>query len=260
MAASNEDFTISGFTLSLQGGGNWIANTTGLEVLLDDGDGVLNAGDTSLFTGTAGGATMTCNFGGNVTIAQGTSEDFWVVLDVAATAGGSPAEEFQASIAATGDVQVVTAGGQVLFGTTPPTGGLLRVVTFTVTNVSPVTGSSNGGTALTITGSGFAAPVTLTINGVPCTGTAVVSVDGTSITGLITPAGLGTNRAMVLTTNSLPPQTLTQTFTYVSAFTPGSGSGGGGGGGGGGCAAGAPAGGLIALFGLVAVAMRRRRK
>jgi hypothetical protein len=175
---------------------------------------------------------------------------------VAATAGGSPSESFDARIQSPGDIQQVTAGN-VLIGSQNPQSGTLHVIIFAVTSFTPVSDAFAGGAFITITGSGFALPTTCTINGVPCTGTATVNAGGTTITGLRVPSGSGSNLAIVLTTNNLGPKTLTQTFSYDSTGISG---GGGGGGGGGGCTTGgeAPTVLLVVLALLACLAMRRR--
>jgi len=144
----------------------------------------------------------------------------------ASTAGGSPSESFDARIQSPGDVQTVTAGN-VAIGTNPPTSGMLHVITYSVTGFTPLQDSYSGGAPITITGSGFALPVTVTIGGVPCTGTASVNAAGTQITGLFVPGGSGTNLPITLDTNNLGPQTLSQTFNYQFSVTGGIGGGGG---------------------------------
>ena len=91
-----------------------------------------------------------------------------------------------------------------------------------------------GGAAITITGSGFTLPFTCTLGGTLCTGTPVITGGGTQVTGLVSPAGSGTNLPIVVTSGSLPPRTLTQTWSYFGGSSIG-GGGGGKGGGGGGC-------------------------
>ncbi|MCB9896182.1 MAG: hypothetical protein H6839_17250, partial [Planctomycetes bacterium] len=225
MTASNANFTISGVTLTLGGNGDWVNNITAVNVYQDDGNGSFDAADTQLFTGAASAGSITCGFSTNVTVNMGANTDFWVVLDVASTAGGSPSETFSASIASATDVAQVTTG-TVALGTMTPNSSTLSVVNFSVISFTPIQDGFGGGAAITITGTGFGGTCTCTINGVPCTGTGVANAAGTQITGLKVPGGSGTNLAIVLTTNNLPAKTLTETFSYN--FTLGGSSGGGG--------------------------------
>ena len=226
LTASNANFTVSGVVLTLGGNGDWVNNITSLGVYLDDGNGSFDGADTQLFSGAASAGSVTCGFSANLTVNQATSEDLWVVIAVASTAGGSPSESFDARIQSPGDVQTVTAGN-VAIGTNPPTSGMLHVITYSVTGFTPLQDSYSGGAPITITGSGFALPVTVTIGGVPCTGTASVNAAGTQITGLFVPGGSGTNLPITLDTNNLGPQTLSQTFNYQFSVTGGIGGGGG---------------------------------
>ncbi|MBK9973678.1 MAG: IPT/TIG domain-containing protein [Planctomycetes bacterium] len=262
LSASNANFTVAGFTLSTSGNGNWAANldaATGVQVWRDDGDGSFNATDTQLFAGAGATPSVSCVFGSNLTINMNTNEDLWVVLNVLASAGASPSETFSSQIAAPADVNSLTGGGQVLFGTAAPTAATLKVITYAFTSFTPVTSLPAGGGAITITGSGFALPVTVTIGGVNCGGGAVVNAAGTQITGLTVPAGAGQNLAIVLTTNNLAAKTLSQTFSYSNVVVIGGGGGGRGGGGGGGCAATAAAAPAAMLLPLC-IALYRRRK
>jgi hypothetical protein len=241
----------------LGGTGDWVNNITALRVHQDNGNGTYEPTDTQLFTGAAGAASVVCTFTGNVTINAGTSADFWIVIDVAATAGASPSESFNARIQSPGDVQTVTAGN-VLIGSLNPISHNLHVIVFSITGFTPIQDAFAGGAFITITGSGFAAPITCTINGVPCLGTATADATGTTITGLRVPPGSGSNLAIVLTTNNLPPRTLTQTFSYSGNISIGGGRGGGGGGcsaqGSGSLAL------LLATLGAMALAARLRRR
>ena len=257
LTASNDNFTVSGVTLTLGGNGDWVNNIGQLRMYLDNGNGTFDGADTQLFAGSAGVASINCTFSTNVTINAGTSSDLWAVIDVAATAGGSPSESFDARIQSPADVQQVTAGN-VLIGSQTPQSGMLHVIIFATTGFTPVTDAFAGGAFITITGSGFALPTSCTINGVPCTGTATVNATGTTITGLRVPGGSGSGLTIVLTTNNLGPKTLTQTFKYQGNISSG---GGGGGGGGGGCSAeaGTPAA-LVAILGLLACLVVRRRE
>jgi hypothetical protein len=124
-------------------------------------------------------------------------------------------------------------------------------VTFAVTSFTPVVDRLAGGAAITINGSGFALPVVVTVDGNPCDGTAVVNAGGTEITGLTVPAGTGNGLAIVLTTNSLAPQTLTQTFTYRNPPPPKADNGST-------CSAGL-GGSMLGLLALAPVLFRRRK-
>jgi hypothetical protein len=63
---------------------------------------------------------------------------------------------------------------------------LLPAATTTLTTVAPTSGALAGGTAITLTGTGFAAPATVSIGGKPAT--SVVVASATSIT-CVSPAG-----------------------------------------------------------------------
>lgn len=80
----------------------------------------------------------------------------------------------------------------------------------TVTAVSPASGSTAGGTSITITGTGFAAGATVTVGGAACTGVNVVSA--TSIT-CTTPAG-SAGTASVVVTSSGQSNAANTLFTY----------------------------------------------
>lgn len=255
LTASNDAIDVSAVVLTTAGSGNWTTDVTTVEVWLDNGDGLFNAGtDTSLFSG-LGGATINALFTGTVTVPNSGTRDLWVVVNLTATAGAglSSPVTFSLSILATTDV---TATSTVVLGTPLPASATLRAVDFFVTSFAPVADILAGGLPITIVGSGFIAPVTVTINGVVCPGTAVVTP--TQITGLIVPPGSGTNRPIVLTNSGMAPLTLTQTFSYGSGGLTS--SGGGKGGGGGGCAAETGTGAAVILLGLLAAAARRRRK
>ncbi|HEV2678236.1 MAG TPA: IPT/TIG domain-containing protein, partial [Aliidongia sp.] len=95
----------------------------------------------------------------------------------------------------------------------------------TVSAISPTTGSTLGGTSVTITGTGFTGATAVTIGGTAATGVTVVSA--TSITAT-TPAG-SAGSASVLVTTSGGTNAANSLFTYVtpptvSAVSPTSGS------------------------------------
>src|SRR5438874_5045825 len=102
-----------------------------------------------------------------------------------------------------------------------------------VSAISPNSGTANGGTAVTITGTNFLAGATVSLGGTAATGVTVVS--STSITDTNAAHAAGTVHLVVRNTD-VQSVTLTNGYTYtgtnpaptVSAITPNSGSTGGG--------------------------------
>jgi len=86
----------------------------------------------------------------------------------------------------------------------------------TVTSVSPATGSTAGGTAITITGTNFVSGATVTIGGTAAT--SVVVVSGTSITAA-TPAHAAGAVSIVVTNVGGQSGTLASAFTYIAPPT-----------------------------------------
>jgi hypothetical protein len=83
----------------------------------------------------------------------------------------------------------------------------------TVTSISPNSGSANGGTAVTITGTGFVSGATVSIGGVNAT--AVTFVSGTSLTAT-TPAGTVGAQNVVVTNPDGQIGTLTGGYSYLA--------------------------------------------
>jgi hypothetical protein len=84
----------------------------------------------------------------------------------------------------------------------------------TAVSLTPSSGPLEGGTELTITGSGFAAGVTVTIGGIPATNINVI--DPTTMTA-DTPAGLNLYALdVVVTVPGREPVTLNNVFTYLA--------------------------------------------
>src|SRR6185436_12254133 len=103
----------------------------------------------------------------------------------------------------------------------------------TVSAITPTSGTANGGTAVTITGTGFLAGATVKLGGTSATGVTVVN--STSITAT-TPAHAAGAVSVVVTNSDAQSGTLTNGYTYtttnpaptVSAITPNSGTTAGG--------------------------------
>src|SRR5712692_6340485 len=175
-------------------------------------NGPVAGGTAVTITGTNFAAGATVTFGGtaatNVVVVSGTQI-------TATTPAGSA-----------GAVTVtVTVNGQP--GSLP--NGFTYVVPATVSSVSPNSGSTAGGTAVTITGTNFAAGATVTFGGTATT--SVVVVSGTQITAT-TPAGSAGAVTVTVTVNG-QPGSLPNGFTYVvpatvSSVSPNSGSTAGG--------------------------------
>jgi hypothetical protein len=219
---------VAGITLHTAGNGDWLNHLDaagGVQVYRDNGNGNFDAGDILLSGGPGATPSVACVFTTNQNISVNTDIDLWIVLNVLASAGGSPYEAFTASLKTAADVNSLTAGGTVKIGSLAPSSGELRVVDFKVDKFSPTVDLFAGGGSVKIEGSGFALPVTVTIGGVACSGAAVIDAGGTLISGLSIPAGTGSNLSIVLTTNNLPPKTLTQTFRYSSVLPTNTGSG-----------------------------------
>ena len=103
--------------------------------------------------------------------------------------------------------------------------GYTYIVAPTVSSVSPLTGSTTGGTAVTITGTNFAAGATVTFGGTAATNVVVVS--GTQITAT-TPPGSAGAVTVTVTNPGAQSGSLANGFTYVvvptvSAVSPNSG-------------------------------------
>ena len=87
----------------------------------------------------------------------------------------------------------------------------------TVTSIAPNSGTTDGGTGVTITGTGFQAGATVSLGTTAATGVTVVS--GTSITAT-TPPGVAGTVDVVVTNSDTQSGKLTQGFTYTAASNP----------------------------------------
>jgi hypothetical protein len=87
----------------------------------------------------------------------------------------------------------------------------------TVTSISPNSGTINGGTVVSITGTGFLAGATVTVGGTAATGVTVVN--STSITAT-TPAHVVGPVNVIVTNSDTQSGTLTQGFTYTAISNP----------------------------------------
>ena len=139
------------------------------------------------------------------------------------TVGGNPATNVVVNVAGTSitaktpagtigskDVSVITPGG-----TATKSGAFTYVSPGpTLTSIAPTSGSMNGATTITLTGSNFAVgDTTVTIGGVPAT--SVVVTNATSMTAK-TPSSSTAGAKPVVVTTSNGSSTQTITFTYVA--------------------------------------------
>ncbi len=85
----------------------------------------------------------------------------------------------------------------------------------TITGVSPNTGPTAGGTAVTITGTNFFAPMTVTFGGVAATN--VVVVNGTTLTATTPAHAAGAVDVVVQTCGTANSPPLPNGFTYLAA-------------------------------------------
>jgi hypothetical protein len=172
----------------------------------------------------SGGATTTSAneliFGADIVSTTTTAAGSGFTSRVITTPDGDIAE----------DKIVTVAGSNTATATLSAAGPwIMQMATFsaapapapTVTAVSPSSGTTAGGTSITITGTNFAAGATVTLGGVAATGVTVVS--STSITAT-TPAGTAGASTVVVTVNG-QSGSLASGFTYVvpptvSSVTP----------------------------------------
>jgi hypothetical protein len=243
--ATNLNVPVTSIKLTTGGSGNWATDVSAVELWLDNGNGIFDAASDTQLASAVGAALVNLTPAG-LTVPNGNSADVWIRLNLTASAAASIPKTFSLSIAAAADISATSA--VVVLGTPAPASNVLSVIRFEVSQFTPAIALQSGGEPIVIQGSGFMAPVGLTIGGVTCPGTGVVNAAGTEISGFITPAGSGQNKVIVLNNGVLGARTLPMAFNYATAQTIGGsgGAGGGGGGGGGGCAA--NEGGALALF------------
>jgi len=113
-----------------------------------------------------------------------------------------------------GTANVVVTNADTQFGT--GSGLFTYVPAPTVSAVSPATGLESGGTAITITGTGFLAGATVMVGGVACL--SIVVVSSTSIT-CTTPAGSGSSRAVIVTNTDGQSSGTSTSFDYETTTT-----------------------------------------
>ena len=196
--------TVSGQSGSLTSGFTYVTSLAGSPTVagVSPNSGSTAGGTAVTITGTNFAAGATVTFGG-------TAATKAVVVSGTQITATTPA-------GSAGAVTVtVTVGGQ--------TGSLANAFTYasptsppTVSGVSPNSGSTGGGTAVTIAGTNFAAGAAVTFGGTAATNVAVVS--GTEITAM-TPAGSAEAVTVTVTNPGAQSGSLANGFTYVVVAT-----------------------------------------
>ncbi len=159
----------------------------------------------------AGGTPITitgANFVAGATVTLGGSAATGVtVLTSTTMSATTPAH-------AAGAVAIVVTNPDTQTGTLPGGFTYNTAPAPTVTSVAPTSGSTAGGTAITVTGTNFAAGATLTLGGTPATGVAVVT--GTTITATA-PAHTAGAVAVTVTNADAQSGSLPSGYTYTTS-------------------------------------------
>jgi hypothetical protein len=218
LKAVNEPADISGLVLTAGGTGDWVADvdsTTGVQVYIDNGDGMFDGADTLLFQG-GGAPVVPVTFAPLISVQPATPIDLWVVINLTSTAGHgaiSAPDTFTLSISNAADV---FASSIVVLSSPVPSTTLLGAIEFRVDEFSPLTASLKGSAPITLKGSGFLAPFEVKIGGVVCPGTPIIT-GGTLVEGLRVPPGTGDGLAIEITSGTLPTQLLPMSFAYSAS-------------------------------------------
>ncbi|MCI0342429.1 MAG: IPT/TIG domain-containing protein [Planctomycetales bacterium] len=162
--------------------------------------GPTSGGTTVTITGSAFQSGATVTIGGTAA----TSVLFVSATQLTAVTPGGSAGTLTVTVT-NPDGQSGALGSGFTYGT-PPSAPV-------VTNVSPAFGPTSGGTAITLTGTGFASGATVTIGG--ALATSVVFVSATQLTA-VTPAGGAGAQTVVVTNPSGLAGSLGSGFTYGS--------------------------------------------
>ncbi|HEU4872422.1 MAG TPA: IPT/TIG domain-containing protein [Pyrinomonadaceae bacterium] len=203
-------FELKGGTSVSQGG-----NAPG-KVIFDNFEAATNSAPAPTVTAisptsgsTSGGTSVTItgtgfSSGATVSLGGAAATNVMVVSPTSITA--------TTSARTAGTVDVVVTNTDTLNGTLS-SGYTYTASAPTVTAISPTSGSTSGGTSVTITGTGFSSGATVSLGGAAATNVMVVSP--TSITATTSARGAGTVDVMVTNPDSLNG-TLSSGYTYSS--------------------------------------------
>jgi hypothetical protein len=154
---------------------------------------VANAGAGATYNWSISNGTITAGTGTNsITFSAGAVGTLTINVTVTTAAGCSDARSANVNVTA---------------GTSP----------VTVTSVAPVSGSTSGGTAVTINGTGFAAGAGVTFGGTAATNVVVVSAIKITAT---TPAHTAGSVNVTVTNTNATSGTLTSGYLYATLFDP----------------------------------------
>ncbi|MHB8877881.1 MAG: beta strand repeat-containing protein [Myxococcaceae bacterium] len=199
-AVSAADVVVTNLDLqsgTLTGGFTYLAAPTVVSIAPTSGFAV--GGTSVTITGTNFAAPAIVNIGGTG------AATVVVVNSTTITATTPPGTPGAADVAVSIDTVIATLAGAFTYVPAP-----------TVTSLNPAFGYASGGTAVTITGTGFLPAATVTFGGTAATTVTVVSA--TSITAT-TPAGTAGAADVVVTNSDTQTGTLTGGFTYMPAPT-----------------------------------------
>jgi hypothetical protein len=220
---------------------------------MDNQNGRLDPYDTLLFSGAGKHPRLPCVFNENFQLGNDQYVDVWIVINARPNVGVGSEATFFAQILEDQDVVVLPAGSNCMRSTPLPDSAIMTVLDIGPIEFSPMVAPHKGGAPVTITGQGFAMPVSVTIGGVPCPGQPTVSPDGTQIIGLTVPEGSGKNLPIVLEAGGQQAVYLNQSFTYSDGIaahnTPS-----------GGCTSSAATTGLALLLSAMFAALALRRR
>lgn len=120
--AQSETVEFSGFTLTLQGTGDWagqLANR-GIRVYCDSFNGGWDETDQLIARGGGSGPTVSLSTFGDLSLPEGKFYDFWIVVDLQPWNVSSGSATFKAGIASETDVQLLTPGALAALGSPAP--------------------------------------------------------------------------------------------------------------------------------------------
>ena len=193
--------------------GSYTATLNALGCISPISDAVVvtvNANPSAAITAPANAVSASTGNSASVASAGSGATYTWSITNGTITSGsGTNAITFTAGATGSLTLQVTVTTGAGCSATASASVNVVDPVT--VTNVTPSTGSSSGGTSITIKGTGFASGASVTLGGTAAT--SVVVVSATKITAT-TPAHSSGAVNVVVTNSNSASGTLTNGFTY----------------------------------------------